>query len=335
MKKLLLIAITLLLTISLSACKETEDPFKGLDGYTLLETDTISLTHSNGVTEQEIYSYTFTNEYYMFIKDDSLQNTVHYDFTNINNYKEISADFKAFLDTFDIISEDSVGGGYGDSVELSTGATEGNFNLEKVDIQDGGEDIYAYIVLRNGVQLRISYSVFKTAQETYYIPSYIIIETIDIHHSVGYNFLGVNNEYFDTKAVLIDYSTNITALPPKTGVQLDFEEEQETDLHDLGYFQRVLETDETLFGEKEVCSDIVTDNCIDKEYFSIQAQVYDSSIQEVQQFYIDYFSGTYFYEDFVFVNDGVTFYIHSMEEVTVNIDGRAVQVVNMIVEILQ
>lgn len=333
MKKITALLL-IVLVFTLSACSnDKEHPFQPKDGYTFIETDTISLTHSNGVTEQVIYSYTFDHEYFMFLKDESLPNQVAYDFTNINDYKAISDDFKAFLDTFTIISEDVISANYGNVVDLSTGALEDSFNYEEVSITSG-KDIYGYIVLRTGVQIRISYSIFETETDTYYIPSYIMIETIDLHHSVGYNFLGIDNEYFDSKAVLIDYKSNIVALPPKTGVEIEFAEEKKTDVHDLGYFQRVLETSETYYGEKDVCSDVITTNCIDKEYFVIQAQVYESSIEEVQQFYIDYFSGTYFYEDFVFVNDGVTFFIHSMEEVTVQLNGKAVQVVNMVIEIL-
>ena len=333
MKKLLLIISVLALTITLTGCTKG-DPFEEMEGFSLLETDTISLTHSNGIAETIVYSYTFDNEYFVFEKDESLQNTVHYDFTNINNFEDISEDFKAFLDTFDIIVEDMVVVDYGSTVELSNGAANGDFNYEEVDVIGDTKDVYAYIITDDGVRLRLTYTMFNTADGVYYIPSYIIIETIDLHKAVSYTFLDPNNDYFGSNAVEIEYQTYSVALPPKTGVLLQFETDSEDDTFDLGYFKRVLSTDETYSGLIDICQIEDEEDCISREYYKLDAQVYNSTIREVKDFYVENFGGTYYYEDFLFISDGIAFKISGFEEVQVNGDnGEIITVVNMVVEI--
>ena len=331
MKKIIAI-LTIALTLTLTGCGE--DPFEvPKDGYHLIETDTFTLTHNNGVEETEVFSYTFSQSYYMFTKDEMDVNEVHYDFTNINNYQALSDDFKAFIDSFDLIEIEENKGNYSDKIEFSTGATEGDYHFETLEITGDSYDVYANITTSNGVLLRLTYTVFDTEVGILYIPSYVVIETVDLHQSTHYNFLAEPNEYDQIDVAIVDYVSTIVALPPRTAYELQYETLKHSDIVNDDYFQRIYTHELNLFGEYDVCLDGETEDCVEQETFSLQAQTYNATISDVQSFYINNFRGNFDSESFYFISDNTTYRITDFEEVQVTTDsGERITVVNMTID---
>lgn len=330
MKKTMML-LTLLLVITLTGC--SENPFEvPKEGYELIKTNEFLLIHNDGLEQEEVYSYTFTNEYYMYIPSESLTNEVHYDFTNINNYKDISDDFKAFIESFEFIETDEQDVDYGNKVDFSKGASEDDYNYKTIKVNEA-TDVYANITTSNGVQIRATYTIFDTEEGILYIPSYVVIETIDLHQSIRYDFLADTNDYNEIDVAIINYKTSFVALPPRTAYETEWEIERLSDLDSIDYFTRVYSHEYNQFGVYEVCTIELTTDCVDAEYFTLQAQVYDATIDDVQDFYINNFRGSFDGIGFYFISDNTTFRITSFEEGQVtDSNGERITVVNMTIE---
>lgn len=332
MKKAMTLVLGLLLVLTLSGCGE--DPFAvPKDGYHLIETDTLTLIHNNGVEETEIFTYTFNHTFIMYTKDEQDINEVHYDFSNNNNYKDISDEFKTFLDSFELIKTDEKLAEFSSKVDFSTGATEGDFNYKTIELTGETLEVYANITTENGVLLRITYTIFDTEEGMLYIPSYIVIETVDLLESTHYDFLNEPNDYDEIDVAVVNHQSFIVALPPRTAYESEYEKLKETDLADNNYFERIYKHELGWYGEYDACENIDDTDCVPVEQYTLQAQVYDSTVEEVQDFYINNFRGNFDSTSFYFISDNQAFRITSFEEATVTgSDGAPVVVVNMTIE---
>ena len=96
----------------------------------------------------------------------------NYNFTAINNYKDISDDFISFLEYYDdyIEYERFLNDGYGDELKLSLGATERDFNLSKISVDGDVYDVDAFISIENGLRIIFSYTEFYSDGEMIIIP---------------------------------------------------------------------------------------------------------------------------------------------------------------------
>ena len=101
----------------------------------------MSFIHDNGVESRTLFEYDFSKTLKMFVNDDKTT----YDFKNINNYIDVSMNIQNFLEEHEgMIAYDSVRlSGFGDTIKLSVGATENDYNYKKVAIDDEVYDVTA------------------------------------------------------------------------------------------------------------------------------------------------------------------------------------------------
>lgn len=303
MKKILFVFMMALITV-LSAC--SSQPFVGPAGTVFTEDDRIEFYYDNGDTEAKIYELRFSQNYYFFTSD--LPN--NYDFTAINDYKAISDDFKAFLDTYKdyIVREIYVNESVGDTITLSNGASSTNFNSVDVSVDGKVWDVDDYIAVENGVRIVFSYTEFYHNEELIIVPFHLAFITADIHELTGVTYLGDNNEYSHDNAVYYSYMTHILPLPPKSGFLSTYTDGNE--IEDLGFFNRVvLDLSNHPVGVMENCSITLTENCFETSYTSASGYIYDMTISEVITFYTDLYDGNYIGDDFVFEYDGIQYMI--------------------------
>ncbi len=315
MKKIFLVIIVFTSILILSGC--SEHPFKAPFGTEFIESDTLSYDYYNGSYSKNLFEYTFSKEYLYFIDSDES----NYRFSSINNYQDISNEFISFLELYeddtysDIYLNES---GKGD-IELSLGATEDDYNLVKVTADSEIYDVDAFIVVENGLRVIFSYTEFYHDGIKIVVPYNFAIIAYEIHEAYLKEYLPINNEYVDEKAILTRYKTAIIPFPPKVGFwPTTFGEEEE--LKDMGRFMRITEDTSNLGTHtEEVCSNDVTDNCFTPEYSTITGFVYELTISEIIQFYEENHGGRYDGENFIFFMDNESYKI-SLAESTINID---------------
>ena len=326
MKKLYLL-LALVLVFTLTGCMNR--PFKADKEYEYIYTDTVNYVFNDGVTETELFTYTFDQEFHMFIHESD---TI-YNFKNINNYKELSTELEVFLDSFDIISYSrEENSNYREKLELSLGATEKDFNYEKVNIGDVAIDVNAFIVTEEGVNILLSYTEFTIDEEVYLVPSFLQIFTHVIHTEISHEYLGADNDYVEEQAKLINYNHIIVPIPTKTGVESTFYDMQDIDLKEIDDYTRIVEDDTNNTGVHPLCTAEIIEDCIEEKYTQLNVQMYEYTIDEVYDFYYEHYSGSYDGMDFVFVLNGYTFTITNMEQKQVRLsNNEVVDVVNAII----
>jgi len=224
MKKILF-ALSLFFVITLTGCQEK--PFESdVDGYVYDETDTIMFEFNNGLETLEFFRYTFDTELKLFVNEDA---TI-YNFKNINDYQVASDEIIKLLAYYEdtVLYRSRLTTLFDEVIELSTGATEDDYNLKKVT-HDG--DVYiedAFIVTENGVTMLINYSKFSVDGEAIFVPSYIQLFASTIHQELSWEYLGENNEYDEDSKKVIRYEQFLVPLPMKTGVSSSYETLLET-----------------------------------------------------------------------------------------------------------
>jgi len=324
MKKILF-ALSLFFVITLTGCQEK--PFESdVDGYVYDETDTIVFEFNNGLETVEFFRYTFDTEIKLFVNEDA---TI-YNFKNINNYQIMSDEITKLLDYYKdtILYRSRSTTYYDDEIELSTGATESDYNLEKIT-HDGDvliED--AFVVTENGVTMLINYSKFQVDGKFLLVPSYIQLFATTIHQEVSWEFLGANNEYSEESKKLISYQQLIVPTPMKTGVSSSFETLLETGTQ-IDEFTLLVSDSTENQGTWLPCTNDAIDLCIDPASTTLEVQIYEMNLTEVQEFYEVFFGGLYIDGEFSFINNGQTFILYEMEEVQVRDGlGEIIDVVN-------
>lgn len=324
MKKILFI-LSLVLVTTLTGCGDK--PFESdLDGYEYTETDTISFSFNNGVGTAERFRYTFDAEYKMFINEDS---TI-YNFKNINDYKKMSDALNDLLNHYPgtIKYRTRLSTDFDDVVELSTGANKSDYNLKKFT-HDG--DVYiedAFIVTENGVTMMISYTRFSIDGETIVVPSFIQLYVSTIHRELTWEYLGEDNEYYDENSKVISYEQIIVPLPMKTGVSSSYETLLETGT-EVDPFTRVVTDSSKKLGLYIPCDEDTTAMCINPTSTILEVQIYEMSLDQVKEFYVDNYGGLYIDGMFAFINSGNTFILYETEEVEIRDDqGGIIDVVN-------
>ena len=313
MKKTLIFSLSILSILFLSAC--SQNPFTALPDTELEYNNTISFDYYNGKTTNELFEYSFSHEYYYFV---GLLDG-NYRFTAINNYLEISNDFIAFLEFYDdnIIYDKFINDSYGDDLRLSLGATNGDFNLSKISIDDEVYDVDAYMSIDNGLRIVFSYTEFYHEGQLVIVPYYLSVVAYDIHEAYLKEYLPENNEYVSEKAILTKYVTHIIPLPPKVSRVTSTFDQKDDLLKDLGYYMRIVEDSSNNPSQiKEVCTATVTENCFESEFSSLSGIIYDYSISEIISFYEQNYAGTNILGDFVFlIND--EYYKITLENTTI------------------
>lgn len=324
MKKLLF-AFSLLIVFTLTGCQDK--PFEtDLDGYTFTETDNITFEFDSGNGSVELFRYTFDTELKVFISESG---TV-YNFTNINDYQVASDEIEKLLaqyeDTTMFRTRERTD--FADEVELSTGATEDEYNYVMI-AHDGNvfqED--AFIVTENGMTMIVSYTRFFIDGERLYVPSYIQLFVNTIHQEVSWEFLGVDNEYSEDRMKLITYELLIVPTPMKTGAFSSYEEMIDNN-SEVDDFTRVVSDSTDHSGTWPVCSGDTSNNCINPISTTLDVQIYEMTIDDVKLFYEENFGAQYVDGYFTFFNLDQAFVIYDMEEVQVRDDlGEIVDVVN-------
>jgi len=316
MKKILTFMLLSISVFSLTAC--SVNPFKAPVGTEFVESDTLSFDYYNGKNTQTLFEYTFSKEYYFFI--DMFGG--NYNFTAINHYKDISDEFISFLEYYeDYIEYDRfLNAGYGDELKLSLGATDRDFNLTEISVDDDVYDVDAYISIENGLRIIFSYTEFYHDGEVIIIPYHLSILAYDIHETILKEYLPANNDYVSEKAILTEYITHIIPLPPKVGVWPSSFDYKENDLKDLGHYLRIVEdTEDNPVHTEEVCTDGVTENCFEREFSVLSGFIYNYSINEIVAFYELNYGGRYDGDNFIFFSASLSYKI-SLAESTMNID---------------
>ncbi len=295
MKKGILLILLSISTILLVSC--SSNPFTAPAGTEIVESDTISFTYYNGVNSEKLFEYTFSNEYFYFIGPLG----INYSFTTINNYLEISDEFIAFLEYYEgnIVYDKYLNDSYGDELKLSLGATDGNYNLSKISIDNNIYDVDAYISIENGLKIIFSYTQFYHDEQLIIVPYHLAIIAYDIHELYLKEYLPADNDYVSEKAILTKYITHIIPLPSKVGFLSSFHNND--DLKDLGYYSRIIiDNTSNVPHIEEVCSDTNTENCFEKQYSILEGIIYNMHLNSVITFYQDNYNGRYIEEDFIF-----------------------------------
>lgn len=309
MKKVLF-ALSLFFVITLTACQEK--PFEPeVDGYVYEETDTIVFEFNNGLETVEFFRYTFDTKIKLFINEDE----PIYKFKNINNYQVMSDELTKLLDYYKdtIIYQSRPTTYYDDQIELSTGATENDYNLEKIT-HDGEVMIEdAFVVTENGVTMLISYSKFQVDGSYLLVPSYIQLFANTIHQEVSWEYLGPNNDYSEEAKKVITYQQFIVPTPMKTAVSSSFEALLETGTQ-IDEFTRLVSDSTENQGTWLPCIEDEIDLCINPVSTTLEVQIYEMDIAEVQEFYEVFYGGLYIDGEFSFINNGQTFIMYEIAE---------------------
>jgi len=213
-------------------------------------------------------------------------------------------------------------------IELSTGATEDDYNLKKVT-HDG--DVYiedAFIVTENGVTMLINYSKFSVDGEAIFVPSYIQLFASTIHQELSWEYLGENNEYDEDSKKVIRYEQFLVPLPMKTGVSSSYETLLETGT-EIDEFTRLVSDSTENVGIWFPCIEVSLDPCISPTSTILEVQIYEMTLLEVKDFYEVFFGGLNIDGEFSFINNGETFTLYDTEEVQVRDgQGEIIDVVN-------
>lgn len=316
MKKLLLFLLMGSSILLLSAC--SQNPFNPVPGTEFRESDTLSFDYYNGIETETLFEYTFSHEYFFFESEAA----GNYSFTSINNYLEISNEFILFLEFYNqyIEYDRFLNENYGDYLKLSLGATEGKFNLIEVPVDSDIYDIDAFIVIENGLRVIFSYTEFYSDGELIIVPFYVSVLAYDIHELYLKEYLPINNEYVEEKAILTTYKTRIIPLPPKVETWPSSFDEKDNDLLDLGHFMRiVLDFSNTDSHTESECTDLITENCFESEFSVLSGFIYNYSIIEIVTFYELNYGGRYDGDVFIFFKDNIAYKI-SLAETTITID---------------
>ena len=328
MKKGLLFTLLFISTLLLTAC--SKNPFNALPGTELVQSDILAYDYYNGRNTEEIFEYTFSQEYYYFI--GLTDNDYH--FTSINNYQDISNDFITFLEYYDeyIVYDKFINDTFDDSLRLSLGATDGDFNLTDVSIDNNVYDVDAFISIDGGLRIIFSYTEFYHDGELIIIPFYLSIIAYDIHEAYLKEYLPANNDYTPEKAILTKYVTHLIPLPPKIGMWPSTFDEKDDDLLDLGHYMRIVkDTGDSTPHTEEVCTSEVTENCFEAEFSVLTGFIYVYTINDIVTFYEANYGGRYDDGNFIFFVGGETYKI-SLAESSLEIDyaDRAGETIDVI-----
>ncbi len=330
MKKSLLLILVSISIFTLSSC--SQNPFNALPNTEIINSNTLEFNYYNGKTTEKLFEYTFSKEYYYFV--GILDN--NYRFTAINNYLDISNEFIDFLEYYDdyIVYDKFINDSYGDKVRLSLGATDGNFNLTNISIDNNIYDVDAYMSIENGLRIVFSYTEFYHNDELIIIPYYLSIIAYDIHEAYLKEYLPVNNDYVPEKAILTKYITHIIPLPPKVSILSSSFDENDNDLKNLGYYMKIIEdTSTNEVHTEKVCSEEITESCFEKEFSVVKGYIYDYSIDEILNFYELNYNGQYDGENFIFINNNLNYKIILGEKTTIriyNVDDNSSQLEDVI-----
>lgn len=331
MKRIYLL-LTLILVLTLSACGSK--PYEPeLDGYEYVELEALYFIHNNGVESRTLFQYDFINK----IKVFQNENETTYDFKNINDYVDMSVEIQQFLKEFEgMIAYDSIKlQGFNDTVKLSTGATDKDYNYVEVDIDEDVYDVTAFISAPNGVNIVINYTHFTQGAANIFVPSYIQFDISEIHSEVKWEYFSENNDFHNNEGKVITYNTIVVPTPMKTGSNLPFEDIDD-DKHIIIDNFHTFSIDQTGTGSIALCTETVTDNCIESNYTEIDVQIYYMDIDDVYDFYVNNYSGSHDGDNFVFVNDGYTFAIVDLEETEVRLENNELaNVVNATIKIYE
>ena len=331
MKKIALL-LTIILVFTLTGC--SEKPFvSDVDGFTFTETDKIVYSVDSGVVKTDVFELSFSKNFKMFINED--QSIIN--FKNINNYLEVSDEIKRILDEYGqrVSLRKIATTNYRTKQELSLGADESNYNYEKITVDELAYDVSAFIAVDNGVTMFISFTEFTVGDESLYIPSFIQLFVNEIHREISWEYVGENNDYTNLPGKIIRYEKIIVPLPMKTGADSPFAELTANDGLMIDDYTRFIDEVGTV-GTWELCGVGETENCIEENYTELNVQIYEMNIQQVYDFYEQYYSGSYDNGSYVFVNRGYTFTIDEMEEVEVRqSDDSIVNVVNAVIRIFE
>ncbi len=331
MKKVFILSVLLTSIFFLTSC--SQNPFRALPDTEIEYNDVLTFDYFNGKITKELFHYQFSQDYYFF------KGTIdhNYRFTSINNYLEISNDFIAFLDTYDdmIIYDKFFNESYGDSLRLSLGATDGNYNLETISSDGDIYDVDAYMTLENGMRMIFSYTEFYHNNQLIIVPYYLSFITYEIHEASLKEYLPSSNDYSDKKAILTKYHTILIPLPPKVGKVESTFNDKTNDLKDLGNFLR-LEEDFSNTPSKviEVCSTSNQEDCFNPEFSTLNGIIYDYSILEIITFYETYYHGSYQGDNFTFMVDDFTFLL-TLEQTNIIKDDDEIPVISFIITIYQ
>ena len=335
MKKLVLFAMTLVLVFGLTAC-QTKPFTPPVAGSEFITTDMIEYTYSNGIINEKLYTYTFSQEYYMFLGPIGIS----YDFKTINNYEEISADFIAFIDSFgdNVIYDYYPTTEYGDSLKLSEGSDGDSYNLVNVEIDGEVNDVDVFISAPNAVRIVFSYTEFYSDGKRIVVPYHITFLTHDMHSSYEWEYIEASNIYSPNQVVAVKYQTYPVPLPMKASVTSSYYSDKDTDIEDLGNYLRVYEDTSTITESiKAACIDEQTpevDTCMVSEYSTVSAYIYDMTLSEAIVFYEENYGGLYVDNNFVIYNNGNTYSIIFAETTITTTDGVGADVISLLIEIV-
>ncbi len=302
MKKVSLFILLVLIMISLSAC--TPRPLVGPAGTTLVRSNKITHSYYNNDKSQMIFSFEFTQELIFF--EGPLYSS--YDFTQVNNYLDISAEFIIFLDSFDYIYYDKLETEKEyEYLDLSIGASENNYNLVEVPVDDKVYDVDAFITDPSGMRIIFSYTEFYSNDELIIVPYHITFITHELFQEESITYLGPNNEYSEDGVKVITYTGLLIPLPMVvTEIHNSYPNKVDTD----EYYDKVTTEESDIVNVTEYACETDDDiNCFERVYGSKRFIVYYATEEEIISFYVDMFNGRYINDDFVVTNQGIDFAI--------------------------
>lgn len=327
MKKLTSLLLVAFL-FTLTGCEN--NPFEPEEGYELQTITELIYTHNNGVTKEIIFDFDLEHETKVFYNEEEQ----HIKFGNINNYQDISEDFKSLIDSFgDRIYYVHETADF-KAIDLSLGSTEENYNLQKFAVEEASK-VFAYASTSSGLTVILSYHEITIDGTMYYIPSYLEYVVNEIHTEVAWEFLGEDNEYTELNAKIIHYQTILVPTPMLTASTSEYLKIQTNDLKTLSNFKRLVTNDTNDTGTWNLC-ETETDNCIEENSIDLEIQVYDMDTEDVFAYYEDYHSGSLYKGEFIFICNGNTFTLSDLTESNVQNDqGRTVTVVTATVKLYQ
>ncbi len=302
MKRISLLILLVLIMISLGAC--TPRPLVGPAGTTLVRSNEITHSYYNNDKSQTIFSFEFTNELIFF--EGPLYSS--YDFTQVNNYLDISAEFIIFLDSFDYIYYDKLETEKEyEYLDLSIGASENNYNLVEVPVDDKVYDVDAFIADSSGMRIIFSYTEFYSDGELIIVPFHVSFITHELFQEETITYLGPNNEYSEDGVKVITYTGLLVPLPMVVNeLYKPYANKVDTD----EYYDKVTTEESDIVDVTEYACETINDtNCFERVNETKMFGVYHTTEEEIIAFYIDMFNGRYINDDFVVTNQGVDFII--------------------------
>lgn len=302
MKRISLVILLTITMVLLSAC--TPRPLVGPVGTTLVRSNEITHSYYNNDKSQTIFSFEFTQELIFF--EGLLYSS--YDFTQVNNYLDMSTEFIIFLDSFDYIYYDKLETETKfEYLDLSTGASENNYNLVEVPVDDKVYDVDAYIADPSGMRIIFSYTEFYSNGELIIVPFHIAFITHDLFQEETITYLGPNNEYNKAGVKVITYTGLLVPLPM---VVNEFYNTYPNKIETDEYYDKVtIEESDIINVTEYACKTIDNTNCFERTNQTKMFGIYHMTEEEMIDFYIDVFNGRYIDEDFVVTNQGIDFII--------------------------